>query len=289
MSVRQHSLSVGADLVRHLARAPKHPVTADEHELDLPPLHQVSGRIVGDHVVRHPLLRQFPCGETGALATRPRFIAENMEALALRLGGVYRGGCTADIHKSQPPGVAVREHVHTAADQLGAMAPDLLAMADVLGGELLRGRKRERLAFGDGSPGAHRRKHLVHGVDRIDRGRTGGFEGFEHARGVCLQFAEVRSPKGVHALRESVGGGRANRAGAADDHVFDGGGCFPEVSSGYDLEPVRQEPLLDEKHSVLLAVEGDSPVSPASPAHLNVHAYSLSRGVTKERRTFRAP
>jgi len=51
-----YCLSVGADFVGDLAGAAESAIAADDHQIDLPALHQVAGRIVGDDLVRNSLL-----------------------------------------------------------------------------------------------------------------------------------------------------------------------------------------------------------------------------------------
>ena len=67
MALGQDRLGVGTDLVGDLAGVAKRAVTADDDEVDLAPLHQVPGGIVGDDVVRDAPLRQLPRGEDGPL------------------------------------------------------------------------------------------------------------------------------------------------------------------------------------------------------------------------------
>ena len=85
----------------------------------------------------------------------PGFVAKDVKLPSLRLRGVERRGGAADIHEGQPAGVAVGEHVHAVANQLGAVPADGLAMPHVFVGEFLRRRQRQRLLFLDRLAGAH--------------------------------------------------------------------------------------------------------------------------------------
>ncbi len=104
----QDGLGVGADLVGHLAGAAQRAIAADDDEVDLSALHQVSGGVVGNNIVRDALLRQFPSGEDGALRSRPCLVTINMERFFLGLCGVHWSSGGADIHECQPASVAVR-------------------------------------------------------------------------------------------------------------------------------------------------------------------------------------
>jgi hypothetical protein len=56
-------------------------------------------------------------------------------------------------------------------------------------------------------------------------------------------------------LRKAVGRSSANRASAANDHVFDGPRRLPEMECLNYLEFVRQEPLLDEQEGIVPGVK----------------------------------
>ena len=69
MACGKHRFSVGANLVRHFASSPKRAIATDDHQINLAALHKMAGGVVGDDLVRNPLLRQFPRGQRGALET----------------------------------------------------------------------------------------------------------------------------------------------------------------------------------------------------------------------------
>ena len=225
-----------------------------------PALHQVTGGVVGDDLVGDALLGQFPGGQGRTLAARAGFVAEDVKAFALRLGGIDGRGGGADIHERQPAGVAVGEDAHAVANQLGAVPADGLAVLDVFVGELLGGRQRQRLLLRHGVAGSQDAAHLVHRVDRVHGGGPGGLEGAVDCLQVRREAFQVVAAKGARALGQTIGGGGADGAGAAHDHVADGPGRFAEVPRGHDLKPMRQKPLLDELNLVGWGIEPDGAV-----------------------------
>ena len=275
----EHGFRVGADLVGDFAGAAERAVAADDHHIDLAALHQVTGGVVGDDLVRDPLLRQFPGGQRAALATRPGLIAEHMEFFSLRLRGIHRGRGGADIDERQPAGVAMRQDLHAVADELRAVPADLFAMADVLVREFLRGGKREGLFLFDGIAAAHRRQHIVHRVDRIDSSRPRGFQGPVNGFNVGRKIFEMIATECPRALCQAVSRGGADRAGAAHDHVPDGIGRLPEIARGDDLEFVRKQALLDEQDGVFFRVKSDGPEMLFTSVESDVHVFveSLDR------------
>ena len=70
-----------------------------------------------------------------------------MKFFPLRLGGIERRCGRADIHKSEPPRVAVGQNPHPVADQRSSVPANRLAMLHVIAGESLRRSQRQRLSF----------------------------------------------------------------------------------------------------------------------------------------------
>ena len=196
------------------------------------------------------LLRELPRRERCALGTRPRFIAIDVKLPSLRLRGIHRRGGAADINEGQPAGVAVREDLHSAANQLCAVLPDGLAMPHVFVGKLLRCRQRQCLLLLDRLAGAHGLSHVVHRVNGVNRGGSRGFEGVVNGLDVRQELGQVAAPEGARALGEPIGRGGANRASAAHDHVFDGPGGLAEIARRDDAKFVWQQPLLDEQDGI---------------------------------------
>jgi hypothetical protein len=69
------------------------------------------------------------------------------------------------------------------------------------------------------------------------------------------EFCLIASTEGARALGEAVGRSGANRASAANDHVFDSPRGLPEMECRNYLEFVRQKPLLDEQDGIVPGVK----------------------------------
>ena len=266
----QDGLGVGADLVGHLAGAAQRAVAAGDDEVDLAALHQMTGGVVGDDVVRDALLRQFPSGEDGALRARPCLVTKNMERFAIGLCGVHRCGGGADVHERQPAGVAVGQHASTLADERFAVLAKRFAVGDVILGELFGGGQGLLLPLGNGVAG-HLRQHPAHGVERIDGGEARLGERVVHLGQVLLERLESTPAKSPCALREPVSRRSADRARAANDHVGDGPAGFAVVGGGDDFEFMREQPLLDEPDAVARLVKPDRPVMPGLTLVGDIH------------------
>jgi len=139
MSCRQNGLGVGADFIGHFTGSSEGAVAADDDKIDLTTLHQMSGGIIGDDLMRNFLLREFPGGEGCTLRTRARFVAENVKFFALCLGGIHWRRGRANVHKRQPAGVAMGQDFHAITNQPGPVPADLFAMACVFVGKFLGG------------------------------------------------------------------------------------------------------------------------------------------------------
>jgi hypothetical protein len=122
--------------------------------------------------------------------------------------------------------------------------------------------------------GTHDLPHAIYRVQRINGGGPRSFEDRANGFHVSQEFCPVASTEGTRALGEAVGRRGANRAGAANDHVFDGPRCLPEIVYRNYLEFVRQEPLLDEQDSILPGVECYRPEMTDSAVEGDVQAIS---------------
>ena len=168
----------------------------------------------------------------------------------------------------------MREDVHSIADQLSAVAADVLAMPDVFVRKFLCRCQREGLLLLDRLAGAHGLAHELDRVERIDGGGPRGFEGIANPFDVPQELRQVPSAKGARALGEAIGGSGANRARAAHDHVLDRSRRLAEVERRDHLEPVRQEPLLDEQNGVAPGVKRHRPEVAGAAVDGDVQAMS---------------
>ncbi len=271
MVPRQHGLGVGADLVRNVARAAEHPVAAHDDEVDFAALHEVARRVVGDDMVRDALLRQFPRGERGTLATRPRLVAKNVEPPAFRLRGVQRRGRRAHIHEGQPSRVAVGQHPHPFPDQRRTVCPQFAAMPHVVFRECLRRTKRQLLPGPDPVSSSHRRPHPQHRVHRIHRGRTRFFQGREHPVHVPLEPGRRITPELAGALGKPIRRGGTDRSRAPHHHVPNRGRRGTVIGHVHHPELVRQQSLLDQADRVFPRIERHRPEMAGLPAQTHVH------------------
>ena len=231
----------------------------------------MAGGVVGDDAVGDALLGEFPGGEGGALAAGAGFVAPDLEFAPGGVGGVEGGGGAADIDEGEPAGVAMGEDGHAVADEPGAVFAELAAMADVLVGEFLGGGEGEGLFLGDRFARGERGADLAHRVHRVNGGGPGVLQGLIDAVEVGLEGGKAPAAEGPGTLGEPVGGGGADRAGAADHHVADGGGGGPEIGGAVDLEVVREEALLDQEDFVGRFVKSDGAVVPGVPGERDVH------------------
>ena len=231
----------------------------------------MAGGVVGNYLVRYFLLREFPRGQRRTLRARSGFVAEDVEFFALRLRGIHRRGGGPDVNKREPAGVAVGQDFHAVANQLRPVFSNFFAMLNIFVGELLGGGEGKGLLFFDSLAGTHGGIDIVHGVDGINGGGP--------RIGKCLvnnfkmggEFLQVASPKCKRALREAVGGGRADGAGAAHDHVGDGTSGFTEIFCGDNFELVREQPLFDEEDVIFCSVKGDGAEMVGAAADGDVH------------------
>ena len=67
-------------------------------------------------------------------------------------------------------------------------------------GELLGGGQGKVLSFFDGAAGLHGPADVVHGIDRVNGGWTGGLEGLKNGLDVEREFSQIPSPKSPCAL-----------------------------------------------------------------------------------------
>ena len=115
-------LQVRADLVDHVAGGGR-PVRADQHDVDLPALHQVPARVVDDHRVRDAVRAQLPRRQRGALVARPRLVDPDVNRDARVVRRVDTRQRRPPVDRRQPAGVAVGEHLDRLARRGGARPP----------------------------------------------------------------------------------------------------------------------------------------------------------------------
>ena len=238
--VRGQGFQVGADFVADVSGGGR-AVSADDDEIDVTVLHQVTAGVVGDDSVGYAVIEQLPSGEAGALVTRPSFIDPDMDRDAGVMCGVQRSGCGADVDGGEPAGVAMCEHVDACAGRLAcgdgpdewqAGDRDTAVEGDVfiaqVDGELAR-RGRACAGGEGGDVGAH----AVQRPAQIDGGRAGGEEG-----GVGVGEGGVRRIRAECEPQAPRRGGTDQR-GPAHQHRTDGVGRIIEGGEASGDERVR--------------------------------------------------
>src|SRR5512132_4412221 len=96
--------------------------------------------VVRNNLVRNALLLKLPGGKCCPLAAWPSLAAEHMELSPGLLGSIERCSGASDVHKRQPPGVAVRHHPHPITNQLKPVLSNGLTVRHIFIGEFLSGR-----------------------------------------------------------------------------------------------------------------------------------------------------
>ena len=134
MGPGQQGDAVGADLVGRVAVGGD-PVGADDDQLDLALLHHLGGHVVADQGDGDAPPLQLPGGQPGPLEQRPGLVGEDVERLALLVGGEDHGQGRAVVGRGQAAGVAVGQDPLPRREQLGAVAADRAAHGPVLLGD----------------------------------------------------------------------------------------------------------------------------------------------------------
>src|SRR5882672_8410389 len=136
------------------------------------------------------------------------------------------------------------------------MPANLLTMLHVFEGEFLGGGESQYLLLLDGFAPAHRGPDLVHRIDGIDRGGSGGLQGAINSFVMSRKFLEVASSERANSLGQAVSRGGAYRAGTPHDHVMDRGGGLAKITASDNGEFVGQQPLFNQQDSIALGVKG---------------------------------
>ncbi len=211
-------------------------------------LHQMTAGIVRDHRMRHAVPAELPRGERRALIARPRFVGIDMQRDALVMREIDGRRRRAPVHRCQPAGVAMGQHVDALAgflargdvlDQPQTVLADRAVNGDILianlGGAFL-GNSQPLAA----RPVAHRRHHLIERPFQVDRRRprrqqraVSGFERF--VGGILAQRQH-------HAISRD----RADERRAAHQHRGDRMRGIVTRRQSHGAEIMRQHGLVDD-------------------------------------------
>jgi hypothetical protein len=89
------------------------------------------------------------------------------------------------------------------------------------------------------------------------------------------KFLQVLAAKSLGALKKTKGGRRANRSGAADNHVADRCGGFAKIFCADDFEFVWKQSLLDQQNGMFRGVIGDGAKVLRASANGDIHFFLI--------------
>jgi hypothetical protein len=96
-----------------------------------PFVHQAGGHVVAEHRGGNVVGHQLPCGQPRALQKGPRFVGEDVNALALLDGRADDAQSGSVAAGGQSPGVAMRQHAAFVGHQRRAESSHRLAGGNV--------------------------------------------------------------------------------------------------------------------------------------------------------------
>ena len=241
---------IGADLVAHIAAAGG-AVGAHDHRIHLAVLHQMAAGVVHDHGVGHALLSQLVGRERGALVAGAGLVHPHMDFQPSAVGLIDRRQGRAPVHRGQPAGVAVGEHIEPGVGPGRRQLPedrqpviaDGLAHGHVLIGDR-RGLRLGRL----GPLGRRQRLHLgphpLQGPVQVDRRGPGGIELLKGRRQGAIAGV------GLQGQHQPIGTGHADQRRSAHHHRAYRICRVSTVAQGARRELVGQQGLIDNANRV---------------------------------------
>ena len=251
------SFEIGADLVAHIAAAGG-AIGAHDHRVHQAVLHQVAAGVVHDHGVGHALLPQLIGGERGALVARPGLIHPHMDVEPGAVGLVDGGKGRAPVHRGQPAGVAVGEHIERRAWPGRRQLPEdrQPVLADRLAhGHVLIGDRRGLQPGCLGPLGRRQLPHLgphpLQGPAQVDRRGPGGIELLKGRRQGGV--ARVR----LQGQHQPVGARHADQRRPAHHHRADRISRLSAAAQGARRELVGQQGLIDHPHCAAIWLQPD--------------------------------
>jgi hypothetical protein len=220
MRARRQGLQIRADLVGDVA-ARRHPVRADDAQIDETALHQMAARVVGDQRMRHAVLAELESGQRSPLVARPGLIHPHMHGHAPVMREIDRRGRGAPVDGGEPAGVAMGQHVDGAPgprmgvlDQLEASLAESAVLRDVLIADRV-GAGESRLRASLRRQRDDDRPYVLKSMAQVHGGRATGEQAGvgEFQRGFVGGLGQRDG--------EPVGGGRPDQRRAAHDHGLD--------------------------------------------------------------------
>ncbi len=171
------------------------------------------------------------------------------------------------VHRAEPAGVAVGEHVDAvlarlpcSPDQLHAVLADGLADRHVLVGD------QGGFGVGGGAAisGRKRREPPAQAFDRPAQVHRGRPRGQQQGAGALQSLVAGVLPRGE---RHAVAGRRPDQGRPPDGHVRDRPGHGLGACDSQGLESMRQHPLVDHQDVAAVMVQPDGPKIAAVDAH----------------------
>ena len=255
--MRSQRLQVSANLVGHIASV-RGAVGAGQHNIHLRMLHQVPAGIVCNYGVRHAMLAQLPGCQARTLVARARLVHPHMHSHTGIVRCIHRRRCRPVIHKRQPAGIAMRQHIHrrtalACADFCQQRLPvhtDAPAIVGVLVCDGLRSCARQldahinlRWRCAQSLQLARQRPLKVY--SRGTRYLQGLRGALKRSHKVCR--AALRSLK--RSQINAIAGSSPNQAGTAHMHVANGRGHIRHACDVFHHKPMRQPALVDDLHA----------------------------------------
>ena len=265
-------LQIGADLIRHIA-LPRHPISADNANIHQPMLHQMPAGIIRHHGMRHAMRAQFKGGQGRALVARPGLIHPDMHIQPGIKGLINRAERRAEIHRCQPAGIAMGQHIHPALRRgnLGQQRQTMLADQPAGLGIIIGNRCRLGIGQRRALALRHRRQHRHHPLQRpaqIDRRRPG----LAQHRRYGMQLPRCRA----HGQRQAIGRHRADQRRAAHLHGANGMRRLLGRLQTKLLDPPGQHGLVENPHAPAIGIEPDAAIG----LTVDLHADALLLGAS---------
>ncbi len=225
--------------------------------------------IVRDDSVGDAMLAELPRGQAHALIPWPRLINPDMNRHAAVMRLVNRRQCRAPVDRCKPACVAMGEHIERilAGFFRGGVAQDFQAviadggidcdvfLADFRGAPVRRFDALLAPAIAKMGP------HNIECPAQIHRGRTA------RQQHIVSAIERLIRCVGRHCQANAVGGRSADERRAAHLHGFDRGHRGSQIAQIDDLEPVRQQGLINNPDRSAVVREPDCAVEFSVHAH----------------------
>ena len=213
--------------------------------------------IIGNYGMRHSMLAQFPCGQASSLITRSGFVYPNVHWDAGIMSSINGSSGRTMVHKSQPTGIAMGQHVHGGSPlefgyipkKIKAVLADGSTGRDVFVGNLYSSGANSRYLTGDIRNTGSNFQLAIHRPRQVYGRRTSTTKDFRQSVesrreiGSCGSFACCQP----HA----VTGGRSNATGTANPHIPYSYSHLLDCPQVGGLETKRKATLVNNPHDII--------------------------------------